>query len=243
MSLAIIAGSGLSDLAGVIEVERETSFADIPGVGAATIAGHPGRIVTGTIDGRACQLVLGRRHFYEGDPRPTEVLIDHLVAQGATTLLVTSAVGSLRRWLKPGELVVIRDIIDDQNRRRKRALAGPTRALHVDAHATRRFEAAATEAGVAWQPGTMFCASGPLYETPADVAFQQFAGADVAAMSGAPEVEWANRIGLPVVSVTVVTNPCTGIDGAVPAHGEVLEASARAARGLAVVIRNYIARH
>ena len=113
-------------------------------------------------------------------------------------------------------------------------------AVTVDLEATRRFEAAATEAGVAWQPGTMFCASGPLYETLADVTFQQYAGADVAAMSGAPEGAVANRLDLPVVSVTVVTNPCTGIDCAVPVHSEVLAASARAARDLVRVVKKYI---
>jgi purine-nucleoside phosphorylase len=266
VSLAVIAGSGLGELSRVIEVERETAFDEIPGVGATTIAGHAGRIVSGAIDGRPCQLVLGRRHFYEGDLRPIEHLIDHIASQGATTLLVTSAVGSLRRWLRTGELVVIHDIIDEQNRdgararaggdgqgsRWRRAKRGPSgwtepgpasgcgHGIHVDPVATRLFEQAATEARVAWQPGTMFCASGPLYETRAEVAFQQQAGADVAAMSGAPEVTCANRLGIPAVSVAVVTNPCTGINCAVPSHGEVLEASARAAVDLARVVKQFI---
>jgi len=59
-------------------------------------------------------------------------------------------------------------------------------------------------------------------------------------MSGAPEVTRANEIGLPAVAVAVVTNPCTGIHAAVPTHEEVLEASARAAQGLAHVIRQFI---
>jgi purine-nucleoside phosphorylase len=245
VSLAIIAGSGLGDLSRIIETCHTTHFADIPGVGAAAIAGHAGRIVTGAIDSEACQLVLGRKHFYEGDPRPIEHLIGHLVREGATTLLVTSAVGSLRRTLKTGELVVVRDIIDHQNRdaRGDRRAQTPTLdgRLRVDPTATRRFETAATAAHVAWQPGVMFCASGPLYETPAEVEYQQCAGADVAAMSGAPEVSVANRLGLPVVAVAVVTNPCTGIDCAVPSHTEVLEASSRAARELALVVRQFVA--
>jgi purine-nucleoside phosphorylase len=243
VSLAIIAGSGLGELSRAIEVESETPFAGIPGVGAASIAGHAGRIMTGAVDGRDCQLVLGRKHFYEGDPRPIECLIDYIAARGATTLLVTSAVGSLRRSLKTGELVVIRDIIDQQNTRaRARAGNGPRslKPLHVDPEATRLFEQSAIEAHVAWQPGTMFCASGPLYETRAEVGLQQWAGADVAAMSGAPEVACANRLGLRVVSVTVVTNPCTGIDCAVPSHQEVLEASARASTDLARVVKQFI---
>jgi purine-nucleoside phosphorylase len=238
VSLAIIAGSGLGPLAGIMDIEHETAFGDIPGVGAATIAGHEGRVIRGGVAGRPCQLVLGRRHYYEGDARPIEHLLNHLVSNGATTLLVTSAVGALRRELKTGELVVIRDLIDHQDRPRGRDAL--RRGITVDASATRRFEEAATEARVAWQRGTMFCASGPLYETPAEVEFQQYAGADVAAMSGAPEVAHANRLGVPVVAVTVVTNPCTGIDCAVPSHGEVLAASARAALDLGRVVKQFI---
>lgn len=102
------------------------------------------------------------------------------------------------------------------------------------------FERAATAARVPWQRGTSVCTSGPLYETVADVGMLQFAGADVATMSGAPEVTRANEIGLPAVAVAVVTNPCTGIHAAVPTHEEVLEASARAAQGLAHVIMQFI---
>jgi purine-nucleoside phosphorylase len=153
-------------------------------------------------------------------------------------LLVTSAAGSLRPSLCSGDLVVIRDIIDLQNR--QRALGGRDVAVHVDSAATRAFELAATRARVRWQRGTMFCTSGPLYETMADVGMLQFAGGDVATMSGAPEVTRANELGLASVAVAVVTNPCTGIHAAVPSHGEVLEASARAAVGLAAVIRQFV---
>jgi len=243
MSLAVIAGSGLGGLAGIMDVRHRVPFADIAGVGAAKIAGHAGEVLAGRVEGRDCQFVLGRRHFYEGDDRPIHRLIDHLVAQGATSLVVTSAAGSLRRWMRPGDLVVIRDIIDHQNRRRFSPPDEPAAAGHgvrVDASLTRVFERAALDAGVPCQPGTMFCTSGPLYETSADVACLQYADGDVATMSGAPEVTRANQLGLPAVAVAVVTNPCTGIDSAIPSHQEVLEAGGRAARGLAEVIRQFI---
>ena len=247
MSLAVIAGSGLGDLSRALQVDRVLPFDRIPGVGAATIAGHAGEILSGSIDGRPCQLVRGRRHFYEGDTGPIDRLIDHVAREGATTLLVTSAAGSLRRWLSAGDLVVIHDIIDHQNRRAfstrgagEAAPVAPMRGIKVDLPATRVFEAAATAARVSWQPGTSFCTSGPLYETVADVHFLQYADADVATMSGAPEVTRANALGLPVVAVAVVTNPCTGINASVPSHEEVLEAGRRAAIGLSAAIRQFI---
>lgn len=246
MSLAIVAGSGLSGLASILQVEETIPFERIPGVGAATVAGHAGELRRGTIAGRPCQLLLGRRHLYEGDSRPMERLIDFLKEQGATSLLVTSAVGALQRDLRVGELVVVHDFLDFQNRETRvvrdeqRVHSRRARGIRMDARLVRLFEESATAARVPWQRGTSVCTSGPLYESVADVEFLQFAGATVATMSGAPEVTHANQIGLPVMAVAVVTNPCTGIDASVPAHTEVLEASARAAVGLGRVIRQFV---
>jgi 5'-methylthioadenosine phosphorylase len=143
-------------------------------------------------------------------------------------------------------LVVIHDIVDYQNRRvtmqinEYRARLSAPRGMTIDARLTRLFEEAATEACVRWERGVSACASGPLYETVADVGLQQFMGAHVATMSGAPEVTRANEIGLPAAAVAVVTNPCTGIDASVPDHLKVLAASAEAARGLQRVISQFI---
>ena len=242
MSLAIVAGSGLAALADMLTIEETIPFEEIPGVGAATVHGHAGRVLRGTINGHAAQLLVGRRHFYEGEPRAIARLIDFVAEAGANALLVTSAAGGLRRELGTGELVIIHDIIDYQNRRAlvSHEPAARSRGIWVDARLTRLFEEAATRASVHWQRGVSACASGPLYETVADVGLQQFMGAHVATMSGAPEVTRANEIGLPAAAVAVVTNPCTGIDASVPDHLKVLAASAEAARGLQQVISQFI---
>ncbi len=240
MSLAVIAGSGLSGLASLLQVDETIPFDRIPGVGAAGVAGHAGQLLCGRIDGRECQLMLGRRHFYEGDASPIQHLIDFVAGNGATELLVTSAAGGLKRELHAGELVVIHDFIDLQNRRPLPAPSRRVSAMRVDPRLTRLFEVASTTAQVPWQRGISACASGPTYESPMDVEFLQYADGIVATMSGAPEVTHANAIGLPVAAVAVVTNPCTGINASVPVHTEVLEASGRATLGLARVLRQFI---
>lgn len=246
MSLAVIAGSGLAGLASLLYVEETIPFERIPGVGAAGVAGHAGQLLCGSIEDRACQLMLGRRHFYEGDAKPIESLIDFVVSRGATSLLVTSAAGGLRRELGAGELVVVHDFIDLQNRRVTvatndyRARLTPSRGIKVDARLTRLFENAATTAQVPWHRGVSACASGPTYESPMDVEFLQYLDGMVATMSGAPEVTHANAVGLPAAAVAVVTNPCTGIDASVPVHTEVLAASGRATQGLARVLRQFV---
>ena len=241
MSLAVIAGSGLAGLASVLQIEQTIPFEKIPGVNKAMVAGHAGEVLAGTIDGHACQLVLGRRHFYEGEPRAIARLIDFVAERGATSLLVTSAAGGLRRELRAGELVVIHDFVDLQNRRPLATGSALSRGILIDARLTRLFEEGATRASVPWHRGMSACTSGPTYESPMDVEFLQYTGGIVATMSGAPEVTHANAIGLPAAAVAVVTNPCTGIDASIPDHAEVLAASGRAAHGLARVLRQFVA--
>jgi len=241
VSLAVIAGSGLAGIASILDVTGTIPFEQIPGVNKTTVTGHAGQLLQGTVDGRVCQLVLGRRHFYEGDHDAMARLIDFVAEAGATALLVTSAAGGLRRELCAGDLVVIHDFVDLQNRRMSRTGSALSRGIKLDARLTRLFEQAATRASVSCHRGSSSCTSGPTYESPMDVEFLQYLDAMVATMSGAPEVTHANAIGLPAAAVAVVTNPCTGINASIPAHDEVLAASGRAAHGLARVLRQFIA--
>jgi purine-nucleoside phosphorylase len=116
--LAFIAGSGMDSLARAMAVQREVRFDDIEGVGACGVEGHSGRVLEGTVEGRSCTLVVGRRHVYEGDPGAVARLIEWLAESGVTDLVMASAAGALHRGLVPGDLVVARDVIDVQNRER-----------------------------------------------------------------------------------------------------------------------------
>lgn len=247
MKLAVIAGSGMGALADLLPASGAVPFDALDGVGACTVHGHAGEIREGRIGGRECLLVLGRRHVYEGEPDRVEHLVAHVARRGAGALLVTSAAGALHRGLHPGELVVVRDLVDRQNREllSRRAAAGSAkpgaahpghRGMTLDPALTRRVERAATTARVAWHRGTLVCGSGPPYETVAEVGALQRAGGDVATMSAAPEVVMANRLGLPVAVVALVTNPCTGVESARPRHDEVLAVGSQAARDLGALL-------
>jgi inosine/guanosine/xanthosine phosphorylase family protein len=242
--LAFIAGSGMEALADAVAVRRAVRFEDIPGVGACGVEGHAGRVLEAAIDARPCTLVMGRRHVYEGDASAPARLVEWLAGSGVTHLVVASAAGALRRRLEPGDLVIVRDAIDVQNRyagdgEARRGARGDR--LHIDPDLAWALARAATEAGVRWQRGTMLCASGPAYETSAEVRAFQSWGGDVATMSGAPELAAAARAGIPAAAVALVTNWCTGIAGAKPNHEEVLAAGRRASRGLAAVVRQLVA--
>lgn len=231
--LAVVVGSGMGGLADELVCEHRVRFEDIDGAGACTVPGHTGEVREGTLAGRPCALVMGRRHFYEGHASAMLHLIAWLAEREVTHLLVTSAAGALNRSISPGEIVVVRDLIDLQNRTPHRAdpshssidrpAVGTGLRMALDACLVAALERAAVTAGVAWHRGTLVCGSGPAYETAAEVRSLQVGAGDVATMSAAPEVVAANRIGLPVAVAALVTNPGTGIAQSALSHGEVLE--------------------
>jgi purine-nucleoside phosphorylase len=243
--LAIVVGSGMGGI-GDRFVSRLTdvevvSFPDIDGVGACTVDGHKGEIRLGRlggVDGRLVALVLGRRHTYEGGTLGMAPLMDWLAGRGLSNVVAVSAAGSLSSSFHPGELVVIKEIIDMQNRDllqpafrrladraggRTQPERGGGRMACVSALMNGALEAAARRAGVALQRGVLACGVGPAYETPAEVRMLQEAGAHVATMSAAPEVQYAAELGMKIAIVAAITNRCTGIGSEPPDHARVLE--------------------
>lgn len=226
---------------------------DRPEERAAAVEGRDG------FGNRPVALVLGRRHVYEGGAMGMAPLMRWLDRRGIGDVVAVSAAGSVRETYGPGELVVIKDFIDLQDRDRPRpgrragrswasGHAGGRRSGHTmreldppdgeqspalerAAGAVRprlalrlvqKLESAANLAGVALPRGTLACAVGPAYESPAEIRALQEMGADVVTMSAAPEILYACELGMEIAVIAAVTNPGTGIGLEPPDHERVL---------------------
>src|SRR3954466_12729526 len=62
----VILGSGLGGLAQRITNARVVPFAEVPGFPTATVVGHSGPLIAGTLGGRDVIALAGRFHMYEG---------------------------------------------------------------------------------------------------------------------------------------------------------------------------------
>lgn len=227
---AIILGSGLGGLADRLESVRRVPFADIPGFPAATVAGHAGALMAGTLAGREVLALAGRFHLYEGHPASLAALPVRLFhALGARTLVVSNAAGGVRRSFRRGDLMLIHDHI---NLMARNPLVGavqrgdvrfPDMSAPYDRALLALLREVAADAGIPVVEGVYLGLLGPSYETPAEVRMLERLGADAVGMSTVPEVIVARALGMRVAGISCVTNMAAGISAAPLDHAEVLE--------------------
>lgn len=244
---AIVLGSGLGGLAGKIQ-GRAIPFADIPGFPIATVQGHAGTLVCGTLRGRPVVALAGRFHLYEGHPAglsgfPVRVVRD----LGARVLIVSNAAGGVRRTFRPGDLMVIEDHLNLMGRN---PLIGPARegeprfpdmSEPYDRALIGKVREIARARGIALKEGVYAGLLGPTYETRAEVRMLDRLGADAVGMSTVPEVLVARALGMQVLGISCITNLACGLSPHELSHAEVLETTARVASDFELLIEELVA--
>ena len=106
----IVLGSGLGGLADRLERVVRIPFSHVPGFPTATVAGHAGQLLVGTLGGRPVVALAGRFHLYEGhDAALAAFPVRVMHALGATVYFASNAAGGVRRTFNPGDLMVISD--------------------------------------------------------------------------------------------------------------------------------------
>ena len=249
-SVAVVLGSGLASVADRLTGARAAPYASLPGFPETTVAGHPGRLVVGTLAERKVMLLCGRVHGYEGYPA-AEVGFSVRVAAalGVRTLIATNAAGGVDPALLPGEIVAISDQI---NLTSQSPLTGPNderlgpRFLDMtDAYAPglRAIAAAASQKvlGKPLREAIYAGKAGPAYETPAEVRLLRTLGAGLVGMSTVLEVIAARHAGLAVLGLSLVANHAAGVTGEPLRHEDVTRAAAAGANALGRLVTAVVA--
>jgi len=233
--IGIILGSGLGALADRVRAVATVPFDEIAGFPRGNIAGHAGKLVIGTLAGKRVAVMAGRFHCYQGFSLRDVTAPVRLVADlGAKALFVTNAAGGIRKTFKSGDLMMIDDHI---NLIGSNPLIGEMRdgrPMFLDmteaysARLRKLLLAAARKENIALKRGVYLAASGPSYETPAEIRAFARLGADAVGMSTAPEVIVARALGLEVCGLSCITNCAAGRTRKPLSHEEVLESTKRA---------------
>lgn len=233
---AIVLGSGLGGLSDEIRDARSIAYGEIPGFPSATVAGHAGKLIAGTLRGVPVLALSGRFHLYEGhDAQLAGYPVRVVHALGADTLIVSNAAGGVNRDWNPGDLMLIRDHINLMFRNpligrvEHGDLRFPDMSEPYDARLGELARTVAEEQRIVLREGVYAGLLGPQYETAAEVRMLETLGADAVGMSTVPEVIVARAIGMRVLGFSCVTNLGTGLSATPLAHADVLETTARAA--------------
>jgi purine-nucleoside phosphorylase len=215
--VGIVLGSGMGDLIDMLAGRISIPYEEIPNFPRATAPSHRGQLHFGRINETNCVIMQGRLHLYEGhSPQDVVFPIRLLHLLGATTLVATNAAGGVNQNYSVGDLVLVEDHINIAG------IAGmdPTRGANLDALGPRftplnrayhpeyvdLMESIAAEMQINTHRGVYGFATGPSFETPAEVRFLSMIGADAVGMSTVPEVIAARHCGMRAAVVSAITN-------------------------------------
>lgn len=230
--VGLVLGSGLGALADRLEGAVSIPYEEIPEFPAASVAGHAGRLVVGTLGGVPVAAMQGRVHAYEGwSAGDLTFGVRLLAATGVRALLVTNAAGAVNPGLAPGDLV---RITDQLNLTGLNPLTGPNderigprfpdMSQPYDPQLGALLDASAARLGIGLGTGVYAGVAGPSYETPAEIRMLRTLGADLVGMSTVLEVIAARHAGIRVAAVSLVTNLAAGLAGKPLSHTDVLAA-------------------
>lgn len=216
-AIGIILGTGLGALADEVVIDTTLPYESIPHFPLSTVEFHSGKLLLGTLAGKAVVVMQGRFHFYEGySMQQVTFPVRVMHALGVRTLLVSNAAGGMNPAFNVSDLMVIDDHISlllPQN-----PLVGPNPAEFGD-----RFPdmsepyrqslidlalSLQSTLGMTLQRGVYVSVTGPQLETRAEYRMLRQWGADAVGMSTVPEVIVANQMGMAVFGVSVITDMC-----------------------------------
>ena len=246
--VAVILGSGLSEVAESIETPIVVPYRALPGFSQAKVEGHAGKVVAGTLGGVDVIAFSGRAHAYEALPLDAyRVPVRTLRNLGVEILVLTNAAGSLRRFVGPGRLMLIRDHINFTG---MNPLSGANEASYgprfpdmsdaYDPDLRRQLRRAARRARVALAEGIYLANLGPSFETAAEIRAFRRLGADAVGMSTVPEAIVARHCGLGVAGLSVITNLAEGMAATALSHRETLAVARRASRQLSRLLVEFL---
>ncbi len=238
--IGVIGGSGFYEfLEGAERVHVDTPFGD------------PSEdLVVGELRGRRVAFVArhGKGHRFPPHLVPYRANLWALRSLGVRQVLAPCAVGSLRRELGPGTVVVVDQVVDRTWGRPHSVYDQLGAVVHVGfaepfcPRGRPVVAAAARQAGLAVADGgTLVVVNGPRFSSRAESLWHQQAGWSVVGMTGMPEAAIARELALCFTTVALVTDLDAGVEGeSGVTHEEVLQVFAQNIEGLKAVLTDAV---
>ena len=246
-SVALVLGSGLDAVRELVEPVETFDLGEIVTLPGQAVAGHARRLVLGRVNGVGVACLEGRAHLYENDASAPLRIVRLFRDMGCDKLLLTSAVGGIRRDLEVGAIVRITDHL---NLTGIDPLTGPNDEQYgprfvdlsraYDRELGGLLDEAACEAGIPLSIGVYGGWHGPCFETPAEIGMFRTLGADVVGMSIVAEVISAAHAGLRTAAISVVANRAAGLTAGPIDHAGTLQQGRSTSERVAALVSAFI---
>ncbi len=246
--IAIISGSGLSDIKLNIKSQKTFLYKDIPYFKQPTAQGHVGELVIGKMNNKNVWLFNGRLHYYEGYNMQDIVYpIRFIKYFGVKILIITCAVGAINKKYNVGDVIVIKDHInfmfDNPLIGRNEILFGERFPDLTDIYNSNLRKIAVKTAKknkIKVHEGIYIATSGPSYETAAEISAFSKLGADVVGMSLVPEAITAKHMNMKILALAYISNKASGLSKTKLSHKEVLELGKKNSLSISKIILQVI---
>lgn len=249
-TILAILGSGLGHYAQSENVKSicEIPYSEIPDMPVSTVSGHVGKFVFGYVGDVPVMFMQGRIHLYEGYPVSSVVFPIRVAAVlGVRKLVLTNAAGGVNLSFKPGDFMIISDhissFVPSPLKGENIAELGtrfPDMSSVYSARMQNIIAETANEAKIEIKKGVYLQASGPQYETPAEIRMMRTLGADAVGMSTVVEATAARHAGMEICGVSCITNMAAGILNKSLSHSEVREIADKSEKSFSKIMTEII---
>ena len=226
---SFVFGSGWGNVVNAFNIIDELPYEKIWGLGKGGVEGHASKLSLAEINGKKFFIFQGRRHWYEGEGW-TPVVTPAYISKhcGASIFFATNAAGGIS--YPPGSLMMLTDHINHMfshpligNHHEELGVRFPDQSEVYSLELRKIIKDAAKEVKVGMNEGIYLAATGPTYETPAEIRAFKTLGADAVGMSTVPEAIIASSMGLKVAAISCISNYAAGISKVPLCHQEVTD--------------------
>jgi purine-nucleoside phosphorylase len=232
----VILGSGLGGFTEDIQIEFTLPYSEIPNFPIATVEGHKGALVFGTIGTKKVVSMQGRFHFYEGySIKEVTFPVRVMKFLGIEKVIVSNASGGVNPNYKVGSIVIIKDHInmmpEHPLRGKNDERFGP-RFVNMSEPYSKKMIVKAKELAqnlnIEVQDGIYLGLQGPTFETLSEYRMVKILGADCVGMSTVPEIIVARHMDMECFGISVITDMGDEDNIEEVNHEEVLKAAVKA---------------
>ena len=230
LKIFAVAGSGIISGLEKIRIIDEIPYSEINVLPEITVEGQRGKLIAGEINGIKTGIFTGRFHLYEG--RAIEEILSPVLlskALGGDNIIITNSAGGLNPTFRTGDIMLIADSIN---------LTGKNifTIFEIDKPAPpvipgeifnpvirEKCKEGMMNRAVDFREGITAQVNGPNYETPAEIRFLSWAGADAVGMSTVLESRCAALLGMNVAGCSFISNMLRDTHSMPLTHDEVLK--------------------